>query len=225
MATESPNTIEVNGEERELDNIRFVQKRGTELTVALPEKTIPAKTPDGEDIVYKKGGQKITFRNGIYPPTDQTIEKEVAEIMLDHDHYGKLFVLAAEEQETPTSDEIREQMEASLSENEVMVDGQVMTQAEALDYLKKNGADTDEEETATSEFETEAKADQASGQVYQGGLTDLDATNRSGALEMLAQQGVNMENAPPASATTSKIQEFAVDNGYNIPKYDLPETE
>lgn len=225
MATEDleeVDTITIAGEERKLDDIKFVQLQGTELTIYLPENLQHYKNPQGEEVVVNKGGEKVQFRDGIYPPGDQTIDKDEAEMLADHPHYGELFTLAAEEQDTPTAEEVRESIEESMEENEVMVDGEIMTKAEALEYLKSQ--DGEEDENVPSEFDREAE-DKFDGEVHQGQLKDLDASNRQEALELLASEGVPMENAPPASATTSKIQEFAVDHGYNIPKYDLPENE
>lgn len=219
MANEQ-STIEIDGEERPLDQVRFIQLEGTELTVYLPEKREWAKNTAGEDVVVEKGGHQVNFQNGIYPPPNKTIDRVEAELLAEGDAYGELYTLAREEQETPTAEEVREQMEKDLEEDEVMIDGQVMSKAEAFEYLQSKDEDSAEE--APSEFDSEPEQ-QFEGEVFEGDLTDLDASNRQEALEMLAAQGVDMADAPPASATTAEIQEFAVDNGFNIVKYDLPE--
>lgn len=211
--------ITVEGEEIALDELKFVQIEGTQLTVYLPEKYDTFQTPQGEKVAMQVAGGTVKFQHGIYPTGDDTISYGNAKMLVNHDHYGELFKVARSAFDVPTAEEVREAREESMAENEVFVDGQVMKKSEALEYIQGQQAET-EAEQAPSEFEGEP--DTVEGHTE---MKPLDASNKQEALEMLAQQGLTMEDAPSASDSTAKIQAFAMNHGFVIPKYDLPDTQ
>jgi hypothetical protein len=220
---EEQDTLEVEGEKVDLDDLKFVQLHGTELSVYLPKQFKTFKNPEGEDMAIQVGGGTIEFRHGIYPPGDETITYANAKMLTEHKHYGDLFKVARSAFDVPTAEEVREAREEQMDEDEVFIDGQVMKKSEALDYLQSQGEEDEEkvDEAAPSEFDGEEA--EPEGNVIQS-LTEIDAANKQDALEKLASHGVDMEGAPSASDNTEAIQAFAMNNGFVIPKYDLPDT-
>jgi len=202
------------GEPVDLSTIKFVSLTGNNLTVYLPTEMEWYKGPEGERRAREIGGSAVNFQNGLYPPGDQNATYEEVKLLIGHEHYNDLFKVAAEERNvSPTTPGPSAQPEAAPEpgEEEVMVNGEVMTKSEALDLLASDDAAQEDVEPVPEEpTATE--------------LTVLtEPTNKGEALEALANEGVDMTDAPPASAASDEIQQFAVERGYAIEKYDLPE--
>lgn len=207
------------GEPLDLDEVRFVSMVGNQLTVYLPDEMEWFKGPEGDRRAREIGGSAVKFVHGMYPEGEsQSVSYEEAKLLLEHDHYGEMFALAhekmdvAEEVEAPSSSG-----SPDLAEGEVMVNGEVMTEEEAreeLGMVKGAAVSPEGEVDEEASVPTEPASEE---------LTVLSGpTNKTDALEALASEGVNMDNAPSASATSDEIQQFAVERGYVIEKYDLP---
>ena len=203
------------GEPLDLDTARFVSLTGNQLTIYLPEEMIWYKGPDGERRAKEIGGSSVNFDAGLYPIGDgQSLSYAEAKLLTEHDHYGDLFKLAATErdvQETGGIPADETVSEPNLAEGEVMVNGQVMTEEEAIEML--SGSGMTEQQVAG---QIDDVPSDASGQELEV-LTE--PTNRTEALEVLAERGVDLSGAPGADATTEEIQDFARENGYIIEKY------
>jgi hypothetical protein len=192
-------TIEHEGEEIALDELQFISLRGRNHTVYMPEE--PTKTViDGQVVTQYEppgGTSTVQFNNGMYPGPGQEIEsKELAKALLKHTFYGKSFKRAASpmELESAAGAETTEE----VPEGYVELNGEIIPKEEALQRLAG-------EETPESEGEP---------------TTIEDVGNKQEALMALAEHGVDMEDAPDASAETDAIQEFALAHGFSIAKYE-----
>jgi hypothetical protein len=140
----------------------------------------------------------VQFVNGMYPGPGQEIKsEELAKALLNHTFYGKAFKRAASpmELESAASAETTEE----VPEGYVTLNGEVLPKEEALQRLAG--------EEAAPEAEGEP-------------TTIEDVGNKQEALMALAERGVDMEDAPDASAETDAIQEFALAHGFSIAKYE-----
>ena len=228
------------GQPVDLDEIKFVSLTGNQLTVYLPEELEWYRGPDGERRAREIGGNAVNFQHGIFPPGDQSVSYQNAKLLIEHEQYGDLFKIAAREFDVEaTGGEVPESTgsdsepeEAVASKGEVVVNGQAMSMKEALDLLAGGGTESKEQ----GEEEAKEQANEATASTVENEIDDVPTeptgsdyevlsgpTNKTGALEALAERGVDLEEAPPASATTERLQRFAMAHGYIIEKYDVPE--
>mgnify|MGYP006278681479 CR=1 FL=1 len=203
------------GEPLDRENAKFITKVGNQLTIYLPEELEWYKGPDGERRARQIGDFAVNFQNGVYPPGNQTLTYVEAKLMLEYDKYGDLYALAAEEVDVEPGENVETPPPSGpeLNENEVMIDGQIMTKEQARNYLDQGGE-------AEMENPPEENIDDVSTSPDGESLTVLsEPTNKTEALEALAERGANMGEAPDASASTEAIQGFAKKEGYVIEKY------
>ena len=232
------------GEPVDLDQVKFVSLTGNQLNVYLPEELEWYRGPDGERRAREIGGNAVTFQHGFFPPGDQSVSYQTAKLLIEHDQYGDLFKIAAREfsvkatggqppESGPTPES--EGSDAAPDDtvalgDEVVVNGQAMSMKEALDLLAGNGTASEKQggeeanEATASEAPVENEIDDVPTEPAGSDYEVLSGpTNKTGALEALAERGVDLEDAPTASATTDELQRFAMAHGYIIEKYDVPE--
>jgi len=227
------------GQPVDLGEIKFVSLTGNQLTVYLPEELEWYRGPDGERRAREIGGNAVNFQHGIFPPGDQSVSYQNAKLLIEYNQYGDLFKIAARKFDVEaTGGEVPESAgsgsepeEAVASKGEVVVNGQAMSKEEALELLA--GDDTESEkqgEEAAGQQEGEEEApieDHIDDVPTEPAGSDYEVlsgpTNKTGALEALAERGVDLDEAPTASATTDELQRFAMAHGYIIEKYDVPE--
>lgn len=210
----------------DLDEVKFVSLVGNKLTVYLPEELEWYRGPDGERRAREIGGSRVNFQNGMYPPGEQSATYAEAKLLVEDPHYGDLFKIAAQEMDVEATggegaDQQMDDQEGAdepqrseaTASDQVRVNGQLMSKAEAREQL------------GIVEEPTEGGANEA--HASEATASDLDVlsgpNNRTEALEALAERGLDMSEAPPASATSEEIQRFAVEHGFVIEKYDLPD--
>jgi len=199
-----------------------VSLTGNQLTIYLPSKLEWYLGPEGERHAREIGGNAVNFTGGLFPSEGQSIAYPDAKLLINHPKYGDLFKIAAQEFDVePTGDAEPEETEtAEPGEEQVMVNGQVMSKAEARELLgvgegEGESAGESAPEDSIEEVPTESNGEQ---------LTVLSGpTNKTDALEALGEHGVDLSGAPSAGATSDEIQAFAVEHGFVIEKYDLPE--
>ena len=226
------------GQPVDLDEIKFVSLTGNQLTVYLPEELEWYRGPDGERRAREIGGNAVNFQHGIFPPGDQSVSYQNAKLLIEHDQYGDLFKIAAREfdveatggQPPDSAGGGSTPDETVALGDEVVVNGQAMSMKEALDLLAGDGTASEEqggeeaeeqaEENTPVENEIEDVPTEPAGSDYE---VLSGPTNKTGALEALAERGVDLDEAPTASATTDELQRFAMAHGYIIEKYDVPE--
>jgi len=233
------------GQPVDLGEIKFVSLTGNQLTVYLPEELEWYRGPDGERRAREIGGNAVNFQHGIFPPGDQSVSYQNAKLLIEHDQYGDLFKIAARKFDVEATGGQPPESGGGGSEpddtvalgDEVVVNGQAMSMKEALDLLA--GDDTESEkqgEEAAGQQEGEEEANEATASTVEDKIDDVPTepagsdyevlsgpTNKTGALEALAERGVDLDEAPTASATTERLQRFAMAHGYIIEKYDVPE--
>lgn len=219
---ENPHT----GETLELEDIEFVSLEGNKLAVALPKRLQWFKGPDGSQRAREIGDDIVEFDAGLYPPPGQDIDYETALLLLEHEHFAgnpsgdDVYTLAASEQDVePTGGVPPDETEHEVGEGEVLLDGEVVSKEEALRRLQEENGH--QENGAVDEPQAEPGSTDGPDQ---SDLIVLDEpTNRTEALEALAQREVDMSDAPPASATTAEIKQFAYEKGFIIEKYGPPD--
>lgn len=204
------------GDPLDLSSARFVSLTGNDLTVYLPTEMIWYKGPDGERRAKEIGDSAVNFDAGLYPIADgDTLSFAEAKLLTEHAHYGDLFKLAASERDVSETGGIEADetvQEPDLAEGEVMVNGRVMTEEEAIEAISGESGMTEEQVASQiDDVPTEAGGDELE--------VLTEPTNRTEALEVLASRGVDLSGAPGADATTEEIQAFARENGYLIEKY------
>jgi len=232
------------GQPVDLDEIKFVSLTGNQLTVYLPEELEWYRGPDGERRAREIGGNAVNFQHGIFPPGDQSVSYQNAKLLIEHDQYGDLFKIAARKFDVEaTGGQPPESAggspgpeETVASEGEVVINGQAMSKEEALELLAGDGTAGETQGEEAEEQANEATASGATASTVEDQIDDVPTepagsdyevlsgpTNKTGALEALAERGVDLEEAPTASATTDELQRFAMAHGYIIEKYDVPE--
>jgi hypothetical protein len=222
------------GQPVDLGEIKFVSLTGNQLTVYLPEELEWYRGPDGERRAREIGGNAVNFQHGIFPPGDQSVSYQNAKLLIEHDQYGDLFKIAARKFDVEATGGQPPDRASGGSEpddtvalgDEVVVNGQAMSMKEALDLLA--GDDTAGEKQGGVEAEGQPPVeDQIDDVPTEPAGSDYEVlsgpTNKTGALEALAERGVDLDEAPTASATTERLQRFAMAHGYIIEKYDVPE--
>ena len=222
------------GQPVDLGEIKFVSLTGNQLTVYLPEELEWYRGPDGERRAREIGGNAVNFQHGIFPPGDQSVSYQNAKLLIEHEQYGDLFKIAARKfdveatggQPPDRASGGPEPDDTVALGDEVVVNGQAMSMKEALDLLAGDGTagETQGEEEIEDQPPVEDQIEDVPTEPAGSDYEVLSGpTNKTGALEALAERGVDLEEAPTASATTDELQRFAMVHGYIIEKYDVPE--
>lgn len=219
------------GDELDLGQITFISRRGPQLTVYLPETLDRFKGPNGEPRARQIGGQTIEFEAHQYPLGSQSVPREVAKLMLADDRRGDVYHLAASEidvEPTTGSDLEREPEPESDdgAEETVEINGEEVPKSEALEMLGVDASALEEGPESQPSPEDEEPV-QTRVEPEPDELVVLDGpNNKQEAIEALASEGVDLaqDGAPTPSDSAKEIQRFAVNHGFVIDKYDLPDT-
>lgn len=230
---EDRSTVEhpLTGEELPLDEIEFVSLEGNRLAIHLPKRLQWFKGPDGTQRAREIGDEVVEFDAGLYPPPGQTIDYETALLMLEHKHFADhpdgddVYTLAAQEQDVEPSGGVPpDESEFDVGEDEVILNGEVVSKEEALERLQNGASEEPESEMpATPEESSQSPPEVQDGPDESDLVVLEEPQNRTEALEALAERGVDLSDAPPASATTSEIVDFAYKHGFIIDKYGPPD--